>query len=81
MPPRIRSRTWPKNIAYEEYDPLFEQAAEVVREHKRGSPSLMQRELKVGYMKSALLIEQLEAAGVVSPRDPVTHGQRVVCTG
>jgi S-DNA-T family DNA segregation ATPase FtsK/SpoIIIE len=46
-------------------DPLFEQAVEIVLESERGSVSLLQRRLTVGYSRASRLIEQMAAAGIV----------------
>lgn len=50
----------------QEEDPLFAEAFRVVCEHGSASASLLQRRLRVGYNRASRLIEQLEAAGVVS---------------
>jgi S-DNA-T family DNA segregation ATPase FtsK/SpoIIIE len=47
-------------------DDLWEQAAEVVIAAKKGSSSLLQRRLGVGYARAAKLIDILEQKGVVS---------------
>lgn len=49
-----------------ESDPLYDQAVEAVIESGRASISMVQRRLKVGYNRAARLIEQMEAAGIVS---------------
>lgn len=50
-----------------ERDMLFKDAAEVVVKEQTGSASLLQRRLKVGYMRSRRLISELEEAGIVEP--------------
>jgi S-DNA-T family DNA segregation ATPase FtsK/SpoIIIE len=50
-----------------EADPLYDQAVEVVLKTRRPSISLVQRHLRIGYNRSARLIEQMERAGLVSP--------------
>lgn len=50
-----------------ESDPLYDQAVQAVIESGRASISMVQRRLKVGYNRAARLIEQMEAAGIVSP--------------
>jgi S-DNA-T family DNA segregation ATPase FtsK/SpoIIIE len=52
--------------AGEESDPLYDQAIAVVTESRKASISYVQRRLKVGYNRAARMIEQMEAAGVVS---------------
>jgi S-DNA-T family DNA segregation ATPase FtsK/SpoIIIE len=49
-----------------EADPLYDQAVEVVLKTRRPSISLVQRHLRIGYNRSARLIEQMERSGVVS---------------
>ena len=52
-----------------EQDPLYETAVEIVRANRRASISLVQRHLRIGYNRSARLIERMEKEGVVSPMD------------
>ena len=51
----------------DENDPLYDQAVEIVLKTRRPSISLVQRHLRIGYNRSARLIEQMERAGLVSP--------------
>ena len=50
-----------------EADPLYDQAVAIVLKHKRASISLVQRHLRIGYNRSARLLEQMEKSGLVSP--------------
>ncbi len=52
-----------------ESDPLYDQAVEIVLKNKRASISLVQRHLRIGYNRSARLIEAMEKAGLVSTMD------------
>ena len=52
-----------------EADPLYDQAVEIVLKNKRASISLVQRHLRIGYNRSARLIEAMEKAGLVSAMD------------
>ena len=49
----------------EQYDPLFEKAAETVIETGTASTSFLQRKLSVGYARGAKIIDQLEEYGVI----------------
>jgi S-DNA-T family DNA segregation ATPase FtsK/SpoIIIE len=59
-----------------ETDALYDQAVEIVLKTRRPSISLVQRHLRIGYNRSARLIEQMERAGLVSPMG--TNGNREV---
>ena len=61
-----------------EADPLYDQAVEIVLKNRRASISLVQRHLRIGYNRSARLIEAMEKAGLVSAMDG--RGGREVIT-
>jgi S-DNA-T family DNA segregation ATPase FtsK/SpoIIIE len=48
-----------------ERDEMFDQAVRVVLDTQRGSVSLLQRKLTIGYSRAARLIEQMAVAGIV----------------
>jgi S-DNA-T family DNA segregation ATPase FtsK/SpoIIIE len=48
-----------------EKDDLFEDAVRVVLETRRGSVSLLQRRLSIGYARASRLIEQMAVCGIV----------------
>ena len=48
-----------------ERDPLFDEAVRVVLETQRGSVSLLQRRLTIGYSRSSRLIEEMAQAGIL----------------
>jgi S-DNA-T family DNA segregation ATPase FtsK/SpoIIIE len=50
-------------------DQLFEQAKDLVLQTGKGSASLLQRRLKVGYARAARLLDELEEAGIVGPAE------------
>ena len=52
-----------------EADPLYDQAVKVVIDARRASISLIQRRLKIGYNRAARMMEDMEAAGVVTAMD------------
>ena len=61
---------------YEELDPLFEEAKNVILNDKKTSISYLQRKLQIGYNRSARVIEQLEHEGILS--SPNTKGVREI---
>lgn len=52
-----------------EADPLYDEALKIVTETRRASISLVQRRLRIGYNRAARIMEDMEAAGVVSSMD------------
>ncbi|GGY22455.1 DNA translocase FtsK [Paludibacterium paludis] len=59
-----------------ESDPLYDEAVAVVLKTRKASISSVQRHLRIGYNRAARLIEQMEAAGLVSGME--TNGNRTV---
>ena len=57
-------------------DPLYSEAVNIVVKSKKASISNLQRRLKVGYNRAALLIENMEVAGIVSEMN--NNGSRTV---
>jgi DNA segregation ATPase FtsK/SpoIIIE, S-DNA-T family len=50
-------------------DNMFEEARAIVVQHQKGSVSLLQRKLGIGYSRAARLMDELEEEGVVGPPD------------
>ncbi len=50
-------------------DSLYDEAVRIVTESGRASISLVQRRLRIGYNRAARIMEEMEAAGVVSTSD------------
>lgn len=57
---------------------LYSQAVEIILRSERPSISFLQRQLGIGYNKSANLIEKMEAQGILSKPD--STGKRVLLT-
>ena len=50
----------------DEKDPMYDQAVEIVLKNRKASISLVQRHLKIGYNRSARMLEEMEKAGLIS---------------
>ena len=50
----------------DEKDPMYDQAVEIVLKNRKPSISLVQRHLKIGYNRSARMLEEMEKAGLIS---------------
>ncbi len=53
----------------EDQDPRYEEARQVVLEFRQASTSFLQRRMGLGYSRAAKLIDCLEKAGVIGPKD------------
>ncbi|KAL0263984.1 UNVERIFIED_CONTAM: hypothetical protein PYX00_010855 [Menopon gallinae] len=53
---------------YEEDDPLYFKAVEIVTSEKKASASYLQRRLKIGYNRAARFIECMENQGIIGPQ-------------
>lgn len=67
--------------ADEDLDPLFSEAVAIVREMRRASISLLQRRLRIGYTRSARLVDQLEDRGIVGPAKGGSKAREVLDYG
>lgn len=54
------------SLAAAQEDPMFDRAVEIVLETKRGSVSLLQRRLAIGYTRASRLIDLMGIAGIIS---------------
>ena len=66
----------PEAAASEDIDALYDEAVRIVTETRKASISYVQRRLKIGYNRSARMIEEMERAGVVGPLE--SNGSREV---
>lgn len=53
--------------AAEDVDPLYDQVVEFVIQNRKASISSVQRRFKIGYNRSARLIEEMERVGILGP--------------
>jgi S-DNA-T family DNA segregation ATPase FtsK/SpoIIIE len=61
-----------------EIDDLFKDAVQVVCQYNKASSSLLQRRLSIGYARAARIMDELEAAGVVSPSEGGSKAREVL---
>lgn len=54
---------------YDEKDPFFDKAVEIIMQFDKASASLLQRRLSIGYARAARILDQLEKAGYVGPAE------------
>ncbi|MCX6070238.1 MAG: DNA translocase FtsK [Chloroflexi bacterium] len=62
-------------------DKLFDEAVKVVRGMRRASISLLQRRLRIGYTRSARLVDQLEERGMIGPAKEGSQAREVLDYG
>ncbi|MCK4727222.1 MAG: hypothetical protein KAT29_15520, partial [Anaerolineales bacterium] len=62
-------------------DPLYQEAVALARRQGRASISMFQRRLRIGYTRSARLVDTMEAKGVVGPPDPGTGTREILDYG
>lgn len=55
------------DMAPDDWDSMFEDAARVIVNSQQGSTSLLQRKMKIGYNRAGRLIDQMEIANIVGP--------------
>ena len=58
-----------EDFEVEEDDPILERARQLAMEHRRISPSLLQRRLRIGLLKASKVLDLLEDEGLVGPQE------------
>ncbi|HUS48007.1 MAG TPA: DNA translocase FtsK 4TM domain-containing protein [Phycisphaerae bacterium] len=61
----VKLQAAPSEAGTGERDELFDEAVEIVLESQRGSVSLLQRRLKIGYSRASRVIDQMAEAGIL----------------
>jgi S-DNA-T family DNA segregation ATPase FtsK/SpoIIIE len=62
-------------------DPLLAEAVDLVRKEGRGSVSMLQRRLRIGYTRAARLVDTMEDRGIVGPPEGATQIRPVLNYG
>jgi S-DNA-T family DNA segregation ATPase FtsK/SpoIIIE len=63
--PLVQMPLWEEMQAEEEQDSLFNEAVDICRRQGRASISMLQRRLRIGYTRSARLIESMQDKGLI----------------
>ena len=50
-------------------DELFNEAVEFVRQEQKCSVSMLQRRFRIGYNRSARIVDEMEKRGIVGPQE------------
>ncbi len=65
----------------DEQDTMYDEAVDLVRRRGRASISMLQRRMRIGYTRSARIIEQMEARGIIGPQKPGAQHREVLDYG
>jgi S-DNA-T family DNA segregation ATPase FtsK/SpoIIIE len=65
----------------EDQDPLYAQMVEFVRRRNRASISMLQRQFRIGYTRSARIIEMMESRGIIGPPQGGAHHRDILDYG
>jgi S-DNA-T family DNA segregation ATPase FtsK/SpoIIIE len=80
----VQQPLWDEMKAKEEEasgkDDLLDKAVDIVREERRASISLLQRRLRIGYLRAARLIDTMEQTGIIGPEEGASRGRQVYQT-
>jgi S-DNA-T family DNA segregation ATPase FtsK/SpoIIIE len=71
--PLKQAPLWEEMEEENDLDPKFYDAVDVVREEGQASISMLQRKMRIGYTRSARMIEKMEEKGIIGPPDPKTQ--------
>jgi len=62
-------------------DPLLKDSIDIVRNEGKGSVSMLQRKLRIGYTRASRLMDTLEERGIVGPQEGTSQVRRVLDMG
>ncbi|HNB37628.1 MAG TPA: DNA translocase FtsK, partial [Anaerolineales bacterium] len=62
-------------------DPLFNDAVEIVRKEGKGSVSMLQRRLRIGYTRASRIMDMMEDKKIVGPPEGATQMRQVLDYG
>jgi len=82
----VQQPLWPEMAEisdHEEEEPkdeLLEQAIKLVKQEQRASTTLLQRRLRIGYVRASRLMDMLEQRGIVGPAESAGLAREVLPT-
>jgi len=76
--PLKQKEMWDDMAEEQERDTLWEDAVRIVRDEDRASISMLQRRLRIGYTRSARLIDQMAAEGIIGPAKDGPRARQVL---
>ncbi len=69
---------WEEMEEDKDLDPKFDEAVQIVRDEGQASISMLQRKMRIGYTRSARMIDKMEEKGIVGPPDSKTQIREVL---
>ena len=69
---------WEEIEEENDLDPKFHEAVDIVREEGQASISMLQRKMRIGYTRSARMIDKMEEKGIIGPPDPRTQIREIL---
>ena len=76
--PLKQKEMWEDMKEETEFDPMWEEAVELVRAEDRASISMLQRRLRIGYTRAARLIDNMAAEGIIGPAKDGPQARQVL---
>lgn len=69
---------WEEMEEENDLDPKFHEAVDIIQEEGQASISMLQRKMRIGYTRSARMIDKMEEKGIIGPPDPRTQIREVL---
>ena len=75
------SAQFPSAVEFDTDEELLKRSVQLVVEHRMASASMLQRRLRIGYNRAALLIEKMESQGIIGPAEGGKKRQVLINSG
>ena len=76
--PLKQKEMWEDMSEETEFDPIYDEAVQIVRAEDRASISMLQRRLRIGYTRAARLIDTMAAEGIIGPAKDGPQARQVL---